>query len=69
MFQVFEISPSLYVVELRKSYGDSSAYRQACFSLSLPPSLPPSPLSFRDDITNTRFAYVVIPAVVYKAIK
>lgn len=38
MFQVFEISPSLYVVELRKSYGDSSAYRQAC--LSLPPSLP-----------------------------
>jgi hypothetical protein len=67
MFQVFEISPSLYVVELRKSYGDSSAYRQACLSLSLP--LPPSPLSFRDDITHTRFAYVVIPAVVYKAIK
>jgi hypothetical protein len=32
-------------------------------------SLPPSPLSFHDDITNTRFAYVVIPAVVYKAVK
>ncbi|CAK7323130.1 unnamed protein product, partial [Dovyalis caffra] len=26
--EVFEISPALYVVELRKSYGDSSAYRQ-----------------------------------------
>ncbi|KAJ9699949.1 hypothetical protein PVL29_005682 [Vitis rotundifolia] len=26
--EVFEISPSLYVVELRKSYGDSSVYRQ-----------------------------------------
>lgn len=27
-FQVFELSPSLYVVELRKSYGDISLYRQ-----------------------------------------
>ncbi|XP_008390487.1 CBL-interacting serine/threonine-protein kinase 1-like isoform X1 [Malus domestica] len=27
--EVFEISPSLFVVELRKSCGDSSAYRQA----------------------------------------
>ncbi|MBA0811481.1 hypothetical protein Gohar_003378, partial [Gossypium harknessii] len=26
--EVFEISPSLYVVELRKSYGDSTVYRQ-----------------------------------------
>ncbi|KAF2560116.1 hypothetical protein F2Q68_00017477 [Brassica cretica] len=26
--QVFEIKPSLNVVELRKSYGDSSLYRQ-----------------------------------------
>ncbi|KAG2726690.1 hypothetical protein I3760_01G125400 [Carya illinoinensis] len=32
--EVFEISPSLYVVELRKSYGDSSVYRQLCKKLS-----------------------------------
>ncbi|KAB2599208.1 CBL-interacting serine/threonine-protein kinase 1-like [Pyrus ussuriensis x Pyrus communis] len=32
--EVFEISPSLFVVELRKSYGDSSAYRQLCKKLS-----------------------------------
>lgn len=28
IFQVFELGPSLYVVELRKSHGDSSLYRQ-----------------------------------------
>ncbi|KAH9766568.1 CBL-interacting serine/threonine-protein kinase 1 [Citrus sinensis] len=28
--EVFEISPSLYVVELRKSYGDPTVYRQVC---------------------------------------
>lgn len=28
MLQVFEISPYLHVVELQKSYGDSSVYRQ-----------------------------------------
>lgn len=27
-WQLFEISPSLYVVELRKSYGDASVYRE-----------------------------------------
>lgn len=32
--EVFEISPSLYVVELRKSYGDSTIYRQLCKKLS-----------------------------------
>ncbi|XP_030520612.1 CBL-interacting serine/threonine-protein kinase 1-like [Rhodamnia argentea] len=32
--EVFEISPSLFVVELRKSYGDSSVYRQLCKRLS-----------------------------------
>ncbi|XP_038988635.1 CBL-interacting protein kinase 1-like isoform X1 [Phoenix dactylifera] len=32
--EVFELSPSLYVVELRKSYGDSSLYRQLCTKLS-----------------------------------
>ncbi|KAL7205543.1 hypothetical protein ACSBR2_018474 [Camellia fascicularis] len=32
--EVFEISPSLYVVELRKSYGDSTVYRQLCKKLS-----------------------------------
>ncbi|GMH08724.1 hypothetical protein Nepgr_010564 [Nepenthes gracilis] len=32
--EVFEISPSLYVVELRKSHGDSSIYRQLCRKLS-----------------------------------
>ncbi|GMI64565.1 CBL-interacting protein kinase 1, SNF1-RELATED PROTEIN KINASE 3.16 [Hibiscus trionum] len=32
--EVFEISPSLHVVELRKSYGDSTVYRQLCTKLS-----------------------------------
>ncbi|KAL6959099.1 CBL-interacting serine/threonine-protein kinase 1 [Sarracenia purpurea var. burkii] len=32
--EVFEINPSLYVVELRKSYGDSTVYRQLCNKLS-----------------------------------
>ncbi|KAK7281374.1 hypothetical protein RIF29_09316 [Crotalaria pallida] len=32
--EVFEISPSLYVVELRKSYGDPTIYRQLCKKLS-----------------------------------
>ncbi|KAK8506687.1 hypothetical protein V6N11_034216 [Hibiscus sabdariffa] len=32
--EVFEISPSLFVVELRKSYGDSALYRQLCTKLS-----------------------------------
>ncbi|KAK4796550.1 hypothetical protein SAY86_028876 [Trapa natans] len=32
--EVFEISQSLYVVELRKSSGDSSTYRQLCMRLS-----------------------------------
>ncbi|XP_039128612.1 CBL-interacting protein kinase 1 [Dioscorea cayenensis subsp. rotundata] len=32
--EVFELSPSLYVVELRKSYGDASLYRQLCTELN-----------------------------------
>ncbi|XP_059638001.1 CBL-interacting serine/threonine-protein kinase 1-like isoform X2 [Cornus florida] len=32
--EVFEISKSLYVVELRKSYGDSTVYRQLCTKLA-----------------------------------
>lgn len=32
--EVFEVGPSLYVVELRKSYGDASVYRQLCKRLS-----------------------------------
>ncbi|XP_078171057.1 CBL-interacting protein kinase 1-like isoform X2 [Carex rostrata] len=32
--EVFQISPSLYVVELRKSCGDSSLYRKLCAKLS-----------------------------------
>jgi len=32
--QVFELSPSLYVVELRKSSGDSCLYRKLCKKLS-----------------------------------
>lgn len=40
--EVFEISPSLYVVELRKSYGDPSVYRQLCNKLSTDLGLPPS---------------------------
>lgn len=41
--EVFEISPSLYVVELRKSYGDSSAYRQLSTKLSKELGVPSSP--------------------------
>ncbi|ESR32466.1 hypothetical protein CICLE_v10004880mg [Citrus x clementina] len=49
--EVFEISPSLYVVELRKSYGDPTVYRQIktsivfvqlCNKLSSDLGLPPS---------------------------
>lgn len=40
--EVFEISPSLFVVELRKSYGDSSTYRQLCKRLSSDLGVPPS---------------------------
>ncbi|KAL0368135.1 UNVERIFIED_CONTAM: CBL-interacting serine/threonine-protein kinase [Sesamum calycinum] len=32
--EVFEISPSLYVVELQKAYGDPLVYRQLCNRLS-----------------------------------
>ncbi|XP_058763726.1 CBL-interacting serine/threonine-protein kinase 1-like [Vicia villosa] len=32
--EVLEIGPSLYVVELRKSYGDATVYRQLCKKLS-----------------------------------
>ncbi|XP_042513904.1 CBL-interacting protein kinase 1-like isoform X1 [Macadamia integrifolia] len=32
--EVFEISAALYVVELRKTYGDPSMYRQLCSKLS-----------------------------------
>jgi len=31
---VFELGPSLYVVELKKSHGDSILYRQLCERLS-----------------------------------
>ncbi|XP_019463587.1 PREDICTED: CBL-interacting serine/threonine-protein kinase 1-like [Lupinus angustifolius] len=40
--EVFEISPSLYVVELRKSYGDASIYRQLCKRLSNDLGVPPN---------------------------
>lgn len=30
--EVFEISPSMNVVELRKLYGDSSLYKQVVYS-------------------------------------
>ncbi|KAL9407512.1 hypothetical protein AB3S75_046122 [Citrus x aurantiifolia] len=40
--EVFEISPSLYVVELRKSHGDPTVYRQLCNKLSSDLGLPPS---------------------------
>ncbi|XP_021640216.2 CBL-interacting serine/threonine-protein kinase 17 isoform X2 [Hevea brasiliensis] len=38
--EVFEISPSLHVVELHKSYGDPSVYRQLCKKLSNDLSVP-----------------------------
>ncbi|KAJ1437066.1 Serine/threonine-protein kinase, active site [Sesbania bispinosa] len=41
--EVFEIGPSLYVVELRKSYGDASIYRQLCKKLSNDLGVPGSP--------------------------
>ncbi|XP_031285811.1 CBL-interacting serine/threonine-protein kinase 1 isoform X2 [Pistacia vera] len=40
--ELFEISPSLFVVELRKSYGDTLAYRQLCKKLSSDLGDPPS---------------------------
>ncbi|KAM7277737.1 hypothetical protein ACFE04_004871 [Oxalis oulophora] len=40
--EVFEISPSLFVVELRKSYGDGSIYRQLCKKLSNDLGIPTS---------------------------
>ncbi|XP_059632038.1 CBL-interacting serine/threonine-protein kinase 1-like [Cornus florida] len=40
--EVFEISPTLYVVELRKSYGDSKVYRQLCKKLSTDLGVSPS---------------------------
>ncbi|XP_057416421.1 CBL-interacting serine/threonine-protein kinase 1 isoform X2 [Lotus japonicus] len=39
--EVFEISPSLFVVELRKSCGDASVYRQLCKKLLNDLSVPP----------------------------
>ncbi|CAJ1940697.1 unnamed protein product [Sphenostylis stenocarpa] len=39
--EVFEISPSLYVVELRKSCGDASAYKQLCKKILNDLSVPP----------------------------
>ncbi|KAG0496492.1 hypothetical protein HPP92_001010 [Vanilla planifolia] len=32
--EVFELSPSLYVVELRKAYGDSYLYRELCSKIA-----------------------------------
>ncbi|XP_038906627.1 CBL-interacting serine/threonine-protein kinase 1-like [Benincasa hispida] len=40
--EVFEISPSLFVVELRKLHGDSSSYRQLCKILSSDLGIPSS---------------------------
>uniref|UniRef100_A0A7N0UYK5 non-specific serine/threonine protein kinase n=1 Tax=Kalanchoe fedtschenkoi TaxID=63787 RepID=A0A7N0UYK5_KALFE len=41
--EVFELSPSLYVVELRKSRGDPALYRQLCKKLSSDLGAPQSP--------------------------
>ncbi|WCJ23206.1 CBL-interacting protein kinase 1 [Euphorbia peplus] len=41
--EVFEISPYLHVVELQKSYGDPSVYRQLCKKLSNDLSIPSCP--------------------------
>uniref|UniRef100_A0A452XXH0 Uncharacterized protein n=1 Tax=Aegilops tauschii subsp. strangulata TaxID=200361 RepID=A0A452XXH0_AEGTS len=32
--EVFELGPSLHVVELRKSHGDTAVYRQLCDRIS-----------------------------------
>jgi 5'-AMP-activated protein kinase catalytic alpha subunit len=32
--EVFELGPSLHVVELKKSHGDSALYRQLCHRIS-----------------------------------
>ncbi|KAK7264789.1 hypothetical protein RJT34_32399 [Clitoria ternatea] len=42
--EVFEISQSLYVVELRKSFGDASVYRQLCKKLLNDLGVPPRKL-------------------------
>uniref|UniRef100_A0A9I9EL28 Uncharacterized protein n=1 Tax=Cucumis melo TaxID=3656 RepID=A0A9I9EL28_CUCME len=49
--KVFEISQSLYVVELKKLHGDSSSFRQLCKSLSSDLGIPPG--ITRDDITSS----------------
>lgn len=43
--QVFEISPTVYVVELRKTHGDSTVYRQVSWSIA-GSSTYPLPLGF-----------------------
>ncbi|KAI9113814.1 hypothetical protein K1719_015065 [Acacia pycnantha] len=47
--EVFEINPSLHVVELRKSYGDSSVYGQLCKKLSDDLALAPGPARGESD--------------------
>ncbi|KAK4256529.1 hypothetical protein QN277_006239 [Acacia crassicarpa] len=47
--EVFEINPSLHVVELCKSYGDSSVYGQLCKKLSDNLALAPGPASGESD--------------------
>lgn len=48
--EVFEVSPSLFVVELRKSYGDASTYRQLCKRLSNELGVPPSQSLLTTDV-------------------
>ncbi|KAJ0034697.1 hypothetical protein Pint_24179 [Pistacia integerrima] len=50
--ELFEISPSLFVVELRKSYGDTLAYRQLCKKLSSDLGDPPSQELFKLKATS-----------------
>ncbi|GAB4859010.1 CBL-interacting serine/threonine-protein kinase 1 [Ancistrocladus abbreviatus] len=52
--EVFEISPSLYVVELRKSYGDSSIYRQLCRKLESDLGVSSSQALLGQELMNTQ---------------
>ncbi|KAL9255917.1 CBL-interacting serine/threonine-protein kinase 1-like protein [Drosera capensis] len=52
--EVFEISPSLYVVELRKSHGDTSVYRQLCRKLSDNLGVSSNPELLGQELLNTQ---------------
>uniref|UniRef100_A0A0C9S9R3 non-specific serine/threonine protein kinase n=1 Tax=Wollemia nobilis TaxID=56998 RepID=A0A0C9S9R3_9CONI len=73
--EVFEVTPCVHVVELRKSAGDIALYRELCRKLSSNLSsdnLPSSNLGFKDDnsvwradegVACANIGHVVVPSV------